>query len=225
MAGPVKVAGVAAGSSAWAGLVLENGGSIVATWTEIRGANLAVSAKVGSKYSFDHLVVENSQAMFVLASTGTVSHATWTGLGPSQNVKPVLIHSASPKFTDSAFDNGEKGSPDIVNVDGATSAASFDHLEVTGTHCAFHFDFGSGCSITNSYIHDNSYALMIQSSTNTKIEHNSFEGNSVNLGDCSGGSVVATGNYFQGPVFNKSCGSQTSTDNKPAPLTDVGPRL
>ena len=201
---PVKLVGAASGAGSWTGIVIQNGGYVISTSTEIHDATIAVSTEVGSKYWFDHILVDNSSALLALKSSGSFSHATMHSLGGAQSEFPVYIASASPSFTDSLFDNG--GASDIITVAGTASAASFDYLEVAEAHCAFHFNAGTGCSITNSYIHDTSYGLMVKGSKASMIENNNFQNSDANLGDCgSSGTVVANGNYFQGSAFDESC--------------------
>jgi Right handed beta helix region len=221
---PVKLS--SAGTGKWPGLIVETGGNVISTYAEIHGAAVGVTAKVNSSFWFDRLLIDTADALLDLSSSGSISHAVMHGAGKAQSDIPILISSASPKFTDVLIDNGpgKGGSPDTVIIKGAASAASFDHVEISSSHCTFHFNGGSGCSITNSYIHDAAYGLMVEASQNNKIEHNNFQNNTANLGECrSGGSVNATGNYFQGSAFDDSC-QLTSSDDKDAPFTDVGPR-
>jgi parallel beta-helix repeat protein len=95
---------------------------------------------------------------------------------------------------------------DFITVNGATSAAVFDHLDITSCHCAFHFNQGNGITISNSNIHANAYGLMVEGSANNKITHNNFTANNPNIGDCgNGSSATVSDNYFQGPAFAANC--------------------
>ena len=116
---------------------------------------------------------------------------------------------------------------DYVVVGGGTSAPVFDHVEVADSHCAFHFNDGSGAVISNSNVHHNAYGLMVIGSVNSQVDHNNFEDNSVNIGSCGGGSAVVSNNYFAGDPFGDgSCPDLVVTGvTPPGPYTTgIGPR-
>lgn len=222
-ASPVKLQAATAGPTGWAGLVLAKGGAAIVTFTEIHDAITAVTTQPGSSYSIDHLTIDGSSHLANLQSSGTISHSVWHGLGASQSGVVVQITNASPKLTDTLIDNSNQ-STDMLHVDGTTSAASFDHMDISQAHCALHFDQGTNCSVTNSNLHDTQYGLMVLSSKTSSISHNNFQSNVNNIGSCYGGTATITDNYFQGAPFDGTCSSLTSSKNASAAFTDVGPQ-
>jgi hypothetical protein len=222
-ASPVTIVGATAGAGAWTGLIVQSGGAAIIHYTQIRDASVALVTRAGSSYAIDHLVISNSAHLANLESGGTIAHSEWHALGAAQSGVVIQITDASPEFTDTLIDNSNQ-STDMVHVTGATSAASFDHVEISDAHCALHFATGTNCSITNSYFHDLQYGLMVLASNGTSISHNNFQANVRNIGTCSGGTATVTGNYFDDAAFDGSCSSLTSTGAASAPFTDVGPR-
>src|SRR4051812_13593463 len=126
---PVKLAG--------GGLVIEAGGDLSASYLEIRSARTAIDARPGSAFTIDHLVIEASDAMLVLASNGTIAHGALHGLGEAQSSTPIEVVDASPRITDTVVDKGAFNGVDMIVVGGANAAPVFDHLEVADSHCAF----------------------------------------------------------------------------------------
>jgi hypothetical protein len=187
----------------------------------------ALAARPGSTFAIDHIVIDTSTMMLVLSSNGTIAHGTMHGLGDSQSSTPVFISSASPHITDTVLTQALYNGVDFVVVGGGTSAPVFDHVEVADSHCAFHFNDGSGAVISNSYVHHNAYGLMVIGSVNGQVSHNNFQDNSVNIGSCAGGSTLVVDNYFAGDPFGDgSCPNLGVTGvTPPAPYTTgVGPR-
>jgi parallel beta-helix repeat protein len=213
MAMPVKFQGAAHGSNAWTGIIVAQGGSLQGTYGEIDDANMPIDAKAGSMFMIDHFVINNSRNMLHLASGGTIDHGAFHGLSNAQTVDPIIVDSASPHLTNTLIDKG--GGKDYITVNGATSAGVFDHLDLSGAHCAFHFNGGNGNTISNSNIHTNAYGLMVEGSTNTKITHNNFTGNMPAIGDCAGGSAMISDNFIQGVAF----GGTPSCANKLTAMT------
>jgi parallel beta-helix repeat protein len=206
---PVKFQGAAHGSTAWKGIAIAQGGSLQITYGEIHDANMPIDAGMGSSYTIDHLVIDNSRSMLHLASNGTIDHGAFHGLSNAQQIDPIIVDSASPHLTNTLIDKG--GGKDYIQVNGATSAAVFDHLDLTGAHCAFHFNAGNGTTISNSNIHGNAYGLMVETSANIKITHNNFTQNAPAIGDCyPGGTATITDNYIQGVAL----GGQPTCANK-----------
>ncbi len=159
---------------------------------------------------------------FQLASSGTVQYGAVHSLGSAQSASPVAISNASPVFTDVLFDAANSGIDMIVVSQGSPS---FDHVEVTQCHCAFHFNSGQNISVKTAAIHDVAYVLMNITAANTHFETSNFTSNTVNIGDCtSGGSFTGSGNYATGAMFDGSCASQVNSAPASSPLTGVGPR-
>jgi parallel beta-helix repeat protein len=226
---PAIFQGAAHGSQGWAGIVIASGGVLQMSYGEIHDALLPIDAQAKSDFQVDHVVIDNSRSMAHLASNGTINHGVMHGLATAQTLDPITVDSASPHILNTSIDRG--GGKDYITVNGATSAAVFDHLDLTGAHCAFHFNGGNGITISNSNIHTNLYGLMVEGSTNNKITHNNFSGNTPAIGDCgNGGSATVTDNFFMGPtttVFggNPTCNTKlTSTTPAAAayPLTGAG---
>jgi hypothetical protein len=68
-------------------------------------------------------------------------------------------------------------------------------------------------------------SLMNFGATGTRYQGNNLTKNTVNLGDCSGGSIIATGNFASpAALFDVSCAGQQNVTPAPALLTGVGPR-
>jgi len=226
LAMPSKFQAAAHGPQGWAGIVLASGGKLQMTYGEIHDAVMPIDAKAGSDFQVDHILIDNSRSMLHLASGGTINHGVMHGLSTAQSVDPVIVDSASPHITNTSIDKG--GGKDYVQVNGATSAAVFDHVDMIGAHCAFHFNGGAGNTISNSNIHGNAYGLMVEGSTNNSIVHNNFTANSPHIGDCgNGGSATVKDNYFEGPAFGgtPTCvGKLTSATPVTAayPLTGAG---
>jgi len=223
---PVKLAGATAGAGTWAGLVLNAGGDLSATYLEIHDAATALAARPASTYAVDHLVIDNSSVMMVLSSDGTIAHGTLRGLGNAQSSSPVFISNASPHITDTSVTQGVYLGVDLIIIGGANSAPVFDHVEVADSHCGFHIGESGGAVITNSWLHHNAYAFMLGASVAGHINHNNFQDNLVNLGTCYGTSLEVKDNYFEGAAFDDTCGNLTVTGTAPAGpyTTGVGPQ-
>jgi hypothetical protein len=223
---PVKLVGAQGGTADWAGLIVAGGGNVSATYLEIHNAKVAMSARVGSSYTIDHVLIDNSSQMLILASNGTISNGTMHGLGSNQPGTPIVIDNASPHVTNTVINQGSYGGVDMVVADGVGSAPVFDHVEVADSHCAFHFNQGNGATISNSFIHHNFYGFMVIASVAGHVLHSNFEDNAVaNIGSCSGGSTEAKDNFFVGTVFDGSCATLQVTGTAPptAYTTGVGP--
>jgi hypothetical protein len=225
-ASPVKLLGQGSPGS-WQGIDIQRGGSVSATYLEIHDANVALSARAGSTFTIDHLLVDNSNQLLLLASGGTLAHGTLHGLGASQGNTPVLIDGASPMITDTVVDHGAYGAVDTIVTIGAGSAPVFDRVEVADSHCAFHFNEGTGITISNSFVHHNIFGIMVVDSTDGHVVHNNFEDNADNIGDCGAGSSEVRDNYFVGTPLDSSCTSAglvvTGTAPASAYTTGVGP--
>jgi hypothetical protein len=217
---PVKFVGIGQTPGSWGGFILNAGGNLMATFTEVHGAGYAIDARAGSTFQIDHILMDNSQQLLQLATTGTLSHGILHGAGA------VFVSGGSPKLVDTVVSQGEYNGVDMIIVSGASAAPVFDHLEVADSHCAFHFNQGAGATISNSFIHHNAYGLMVGGSLNNQIVHNNFEDEAINIGSCAGtASAQVTGNYFVGSPFDGSCQSLTASGTVTAPHTvDVGPR-
>ncbi len=224
---PVKLVGATDAAGAWAGLVLDAGAQVTATYVEIHDADTAIAARPGSMYSFDHLVIDTSGLLLVLSSNGTIAHGTLRGLGDSQYSSPVLISNASPQITNTSVTQALFGGVDMIVVGGSASAPVFDHVEVADSHCAFHINESTGATISNSFVHHNAYGLMVISSQAGHINHNNFEDNQINIGSCEGGiSDEVADNYFAGAAFGDgTCSSLAVSGTTPAApyATGVGP--
>lgn len=213
-----------AGPGAWAGIAAAEGGSATLDHTEIHEAAVAFRADPGSMFAIDHILIDTSASLLVLGSDGTLAHGELHNLGADQSQPPVAIESASPTISDTLIDQANDD-VDIVVVNGASSGPIFDHVEITDCHCAFHFNAGSGILIKDSYIHGNEFGIMTMGSLETAVEGSNFENNGVNIGVCAGGSIEATGVYFDGAAYDDTCTGQGNTSPASAPVSGAGPRL
>lgn len=224
---PVKLVSAKGGTMDWAGLIVESGGKLSSTYLEVRNAAVGLTAKAGSSFTLDHLVVESSDALMTLSSNGSIAHAALHALGAAQSATPLAIANASPHFTNVVVDKAQYDGIDMIVVDGDNAGPVFDHVEVADAHCAFHFNAGRGITITNSYVHHSSYGMMVNGALAGHVVHNNFEDDMVNIGSCSGGSLEARDNYFAGVAFDDTCAQLSVTGTAPpkAYTTDVGPAL
>jgi hypothetical protein len=207
-----------AGPGGWGGIAIAAGGTANISWLTIHDASTALTTAGNSHFTIDHIVVDTSSATASIGSDGSITHGAFHGNDASTPSFQVM--NASPHITDTVFDHGSMGS-DYIIVNGTGSAPVFDHIEVTQSHCAFHNNQGMA-TITNSYIHGNAYALMLESSM-TSFQNSNLENNGIEIGDCFGGTATLTGCYVQGTTFSgTTCGSANSP--AAAPLTGVGPR-
>lgn len=210
----------------WGGIAVASGGSATLGYVEIRHARQAFQALAGSTFALDHALIEQSSNALILRASGPVTKTVIHALGSSQSGPPVDIADSSPTFTDVLIDQSNAGTDHIV-VAGASSSPQFDHMELTGCHCAFHFNDGTNINVTNSYIHDNYYALMLYGTKNVKFSNTNMVTNrTTHLGLCSGGTLTSMGNFFSGTntAFDGSCTSQTNTAQATSMLQGVGYR-
>jgi hypothetical protein len=223
-ASPVQFVGASAAS--WGGIAVSGTGTANLSYVTINDASQAFAALAGTTYALDHVTIQHAGSALVLSSTGTVNKTVIVGQGPNQSMSPVSIQGGSPSFTDLQVTNGA-GNPglDAVVVSG-TSSPKFDHVEVTGYHCAFHFGGGSNITISNSYVHDNYYAVMVFGATPfTFSNSNILRNQTTNIGDCSGPAITVSGNYFgAAAAFDTSCKTQTNATPAAAMLTTAGYR-
>ena len=206
------------GPGGWAGIAIATGGTANISWLTIHDASTALTTAGNSHYTIDHLTIDTSSTTASIGSDGTINHGAFHGNDAS--TPAFMIMNASPHVTDTVFDHGSMGS-DYIIVNGTGSAPVFDYIEVTQSHCAFHANQGM-LTVTNSYIHGNAYALMLESSMTT-FQNSNLENNGINIGDCFGGTATVSGSYVQGTLFSgTNCGS--SSNMATAPLTGIGPR-
>jgi hypothetical protein len=207
----------------WVGIAVQAGGTATLSYISIRDAQVAFQAAGNGHYTIDHLDIERSSYLLKLLGDGTIAHGTLHGLGAAQSNHPIEIDNASPQLSDLLVDSSNSG-VDMIVLGGTGSAPLFDHLEVTQSHCAFHFNQGTGAIIRGSYVHGNVYALMVEGSMSTRIESSNLVSNSVNVGECLGGSVMVAQSYVQGTLFDSSCNGQGFQGGVTSPLSGVGPR-
>ena len=225
---PVKLIGALGGTDDWGGVIIDAGGAVTATYLELHNASIALAARPGSSFAIDHLVIDSSDAMMILSSSGAIAHGTLRGLGSEQSSTPILVSNASPHITDTSVTGGYYGGVDMIVVGGPAAAPVFDRLEVADSHCAFHFESGTGATISNSNLHHNAYGLMVIQSVAGHIVHNNFQDNQINIGSCYGGAGAPSevkDNYFAGGPFDDTCAQLSVTGTTPAVpyATGVGP--
>jgi hypothetical protein len=222
---PVRLVGQQPNAGAWGGMTTYAGGAAVLTNTEIHDATMAFSTAVSAKYSLNHVVLGNSRQLLHLMSSGTIAHATMHALGEVQSSigDAIVIDDASPHITDSTVDNGSSGA-DLVQVNGASSAPIFERMDVSHSHCAFHFNTSTNATIKSSYIHDCNYGLMVVYGVDSLLTGNNFERNSFALGLCLGsGSATFRGNYVDGTFADSGCTNLQNESPAISPIPGVGP--
>jgi hypothetical protein len=225
-ASPVKFYGALRGVGNWAGLIVAQGGSLNATYLEIHDATVGVTARSGSAYEIDHILIDGSSDLLALASNGTVAHGTLHGIGIDQRGTPVGIDAASPVFTDTVVNNGFMSGIDMIVISGAGAAPMFDRMEVADSASAFTFSGGAAATISNSFIHHNAYGVTMGNSTASHIVGNNFQDNGVNIGACTVAGTEVKDNYFAGAPFDDTCNTWLKvTGTTPATpyTTGVGP--
>jgi hypothetical protein len=210
-----------AGADGWVGIELEAGGAATLSYVDVHDATLALSAKAGSGFGIDHLNIDTSSNLLMLASDGAIDHGVLHGRGANQADDPIQINAASPQLTNLLLDEANPYT-DFVQLNGGSPL--FDHLEVTSAHCAFHFNSGMAATISNSNVHDNLYGLMVEASEGTQVVSSNFVNNDNNIGTCTTGDVTATSVYFDDAAFDGSCNTQSNQSPSGQPLTDVGPQ-
>lgn len=210
----------------WGGIAVSGTGQANLSYVQISGAMQGFATAAGTKYALDHVVIKDTQAALVLASTGTVNKTVLMGLGASQYMPSISIQDSSPTFTDVQVTNGA-GNPglDSVIVNG-NSSPQFDHVEVTGFHCAFHFNSGVNITIKNSYVHDNYYGVMVFTATPFTFSNSNLLNNqTANIGDCGTTNVTSQGNFFGGAAaFDGSCMTQKNLSPAGAMIAGAGYR-
>ena len=210
----------------WGGIAVSGTGHANLSYTQISNAQQGFATSAGTMYALDHVLIKDSQTGLVLASTGSVSKTVLQGMGSNQYMPLITIQDSSPTFSDVQVTNGTgNGGLDSIIVSGSSSP-QFDHMEVTGFHCAFHFNSGSNIAITNSYVHDNYYAVMVFGVTPfTFSGSNLINNQTANIGDCSSTTVTASGNFYNGaPAFDGSCSGQKNTNPAAAMIATAGYR-
>lgn len=210
----------------WGGIAVSGTGHANLSYAQISGAMQGFATSAGTSYALDHVLIKDSQAGLVLASTGTVQKTVLAGMGASQYMPSISIQDSSPTFTDVQVTNGA-GNPglDSIIVSG-NSSPQFDHMEVTGFHCAYHFNGGSNIAITNSYVHDNYYGVMVFGVTPfTFSGSNLLNNQTANIGDCGTTNVTSQGNFFNGAAaFDNSCASQKNVSPAGSMIAGAGYR-
>jgi len=220
---PVTIDGTTGAIGSWGGLVVMSGGNAKLNYTTLLSATMPVDAQAGSVFAFDHMVIKNSTMLMKIASSGSITNSTITGTGMTALAAPITITAASPTFTDVLM---EKGGPlaDMVDVYDAKSTPVFDHVDISGVHCAIHMNQATNTVIKNSYLHDVAYGVMVLASTGTKVEHNNFKTNQNHVGLCLGGTATLSDNSFDKAPFDSSCTAIVNGTPAAAPFTDVGVR-
>src|SRR5262249_8988945 len=182
-AAPVTFQGQAhAAAGEWGGITISTGGTGNISWLNLHNTTTALTMAGNSHYTIDHITVDTMSTSANIAGDGTISHGAFHGADTS--TPAFMVNNASPHVTDTLFDHGSQGS-DYIVIGGTGSAPVFDHIEVTQSHCAFHINQGMA-TISNSYVHGNAYAEMLESSTTT-WQNSNLENNQINIGDCFGG--------------------------------------
>ena len=209
------------GAGDYIGLRIAAGGDAKLTYLTIHDATLGLATDAGSTYTATQLTIDTSSTIAVLQSTGTITGGAFHGLGAAQANDLVLILGASPTISNVLADSGNAG-VDFFHFEGVNEAPVFDHLEVTGVHCAFHFGEGQGATIQYSSVHDVYYGLMVLGSLDTQVIGTNLVANGVNLGDCTTGTITATGCYVDTTTYDGTCVGQLEVSPASQPVPGAG---
>jgi hypothetical protein len=63
---------------------------------------------------------------------------------------------------------------------------------------------------------------MVLGSMSTQVTGSNFSGNDINLGDCAGGTVTATGCWFDTSAYDGTCAGQTESMTAAQPVAGAG---
>ncbi|HEX4340636.1 MAG TPA: hypothetical protein VH062_32230 [Polyangiaceae bacterium] len=227
--------------NAWQGIEVESGGNLVVTHVDIEGAEYGIHAMAGSAYKVDYAVFGTSFKPAVLEADGSFDHSTFHATTPPTIALTVsvtiddpngtmTIIDASPTISNSLFD-GSTPFTDMVRV-GGNSIPVFDHVHLTGAHCAFHTSGATNNSplVKNSIIENMSYGVMAFTAKPV-FENTNFLNNTSDIGFCYGATAdnapVLNGNYFLAgdASFDASCVQvgTTAAGTVSAPIDGAGP--
>jgi hypothetical protein len=221
---PVRLIGQQGDAGAWGGVTAYAGGAVVLSNTEIHDATMAFSTAVSATYWLDHVVLGNSRQLLHLMSSGTIEHATMHALGEVQSTigDAIVIDDSSPRIADSTVDNGSTGA-DLVQVNGTGSAPTFERMDVSHSHCGFHFNTSTNATIKDSAVHDCTYGLMVVYGMKSLLTGNNFERNTYALGLCLGGTATFRGNYVDATFADGTCSAMLNDAPATWPLPLAGP--
>jgi hypothetical protein len=186
--------------STWGGLLIEDGGYARLSHVEILDADTALNAAPYSKYDVDHFVVELCTQMAQLYSGGTIGAGQVYGLSPVQATPLLQIVGASPQVSDVLIEQVRppSGPPvvDLITVSGPGAAPLFNHVEVSGAGTAFVLEDSAHLTLAGASIHDNYLGISIGDTQGTVVSDSDFQRNAVPIGECVGGTVQASADYF-----------------------------
>jgi hypothetical protein len=205
---------------AWAGFVVETGGSAdIAYVTGHDVANFLYS-KSGSTATIDHVTMTNAGKATQVEGMVTITKSSFQG-----NTGINVLTTGNISATDSTF-QGTSG--DTIVQTGGTLV--LDHIAVgsssTGNdHCAMHINAGSDVTVSYSNIMDTTVGLMIGGTDGASYSYNNFS-NLTNLEDISSDTLNSNGtfdhNYITGTVPNIP--GITFTNPEAAMIPGTGPR-
>ena len=234
----------------WKGMVIPTGGTITADSLDITGA--ATPMDVTGNVTYDHGTITAPTVPIDVELGGTLSMtgATITGsLGTSningsftasyldydRNVSEgVTIGSASAvvKIDNSIFHGANFTGGDMI-VTNACASLTMTHTEITGCHCAYHFNDITSFDLENMDLHGDSYGFMMYGSSPTSgtrvfassnVETMAVAGIS-ELG--TNGAITVSGVYFDSSsaldLTNREI-TVTSPASSPLPAAQVGPQ-
>lgn len=237
---PVSVDGTGVPRS-WEGIVIEDGGTLIARNVQIGGATYGIRAMPGSDFTVEDADIGTSFKAAVVESDGTFSRVAFHASGDPafsiSSVAPITdpngtltIIGGSPVITNSTFDHGA-ALVDMIRVRGE-SKARFEHLHITDAHCGIHSEDGINTApIIRDCIFENlAYGIMAYS-TAPDVQGSVFLNNSADVGFCLGATAdnapSLLGNYYSGgtPTLDAPCAQIGTADASaaPTPNPNAGP--
>jgi len=209
-----------AGGGAWAGFVVETGGSAdIAYVTGHDVANFLYS-KSGSTATIDHVTITAAGKASQVEGMVTMTKSSFEG-----NTGVNVLTTGNLSATDCSF-TGTTGDT-IVQTGGVLV---LDHISVgntstTNDHCAMHLNTGSDVTVSYSNIMDTTVGLMIGGTDGANFSYSNFD-NITNLEDISSDTLNTNGtfdhNYIAGtPVTITGI---TFTNPETVMVPGTGPR-
>jgi len=225
----------------WEGLVVASGGYLELTHARIAGATYGIHAMPGSDFSVDYADIGTSFKAAVIESDGLFDHTKFHASGDSTSAPTtdasiddvngaLTIINASPTVKNSTFDNSAPY-VNMVQVGGANSQPTFDHIAITDGHCGIHV-YGQPDNppvITNAIFEGLPYAVMAFA-TKIEIRDSVFLDNTNDVGFCfeatdEDAPSLSNNYYSSGLRLDASCTQIGTADDSPAAEAnpDAGP--
>jgi hypothetical protein len=233
-------------SSAWTGLVVDQGGTMTLDGVDLANAATALQTNAGAlKAEYDDGTITAASTPFLVATGTTLGtrHATVTGTkGPSRisgsfvasfldydsNGNEGLV-TLDPTATESIEDSKLHGSGPVSDMVVSTQGAKSIHVaysDITNVHCGFHFDTITSFDVSYTNVESNSYGFMLYGSggagTRTVTYSNVDQNQIAYDTQGSNGPITFDHDYVTGTT---NAGTAVSTTNAAKiAVTGTGPR-